>query len=67
MRESVNRDKSDIDQYGFRPLEREKKRLDLNDLLSRAKSQKKDEKKFNLQIFFGSVIVVGVLYLLLSL
>jgi len=67
MRESVNRDKSDIDQYGFRPLERERKRLDLNDLLSRAKSQKKVEKKFNLQIFFGSVIVVGVLYLLLSL
>ena len=67
MRESVNRDKSDIDQYGFRPLEREEKRLDLNDLLRRAKSQKKDDRKFNLQIFFGAVIVVGALYLLLSL
>ena len=66
MRESVNQDKSDIDQYGFRPLEREKKRLDLNDLLRRAKSQKKDDRKFNLQIFFGATIVVGVLYLLLS-
>ena len=67
MRESINRERSDVDQYGFRPLESEEKRLDLNDLLRKAKNQKEVERKFNLLIFCGAIIVVAVFYLLLSL
>ena len=57
------------DQYGFRPLDRavSKKRLDLNDLLQRAKDQKKSDKKLNILIYSGAVSVVAVFVILLSL
>ena len=42
-------------------------RLDLNDLLKRAKDLKRNEKKINLLIFFGAVSVIGVILLILSL
>lgn len=67
MRENVNRDKSNLDQYGFRPLDSQRKRLDLNDLLKRGESQRKNDRKFNLLIFCGTFTVVVVFYLLLSL
>ena len=44
-----------------------KPRLDLNDLLKRAKDQKKNDKKANLLILSGSVAVAFVVILLLSL
>ena len=44
-----------------------KPRLDLNNLLKRAKDQKKNEKKGNLLILSGSVAVAFVVILLLSL
>ena len=44
-----------------------KPRLDLNDLLKRAKEKKKNEKKGNLLILSGSVAVAFVVILLLSL
>ena len=44
-----------------------KPRLDLNDLLKRAKDKKKSEKKGNLLILSGSVAVAFVVILLLSL
>ena len=44
-----------------------KKRLDLNDLLKRAKDQKKNDKKLNLLIYSGAASVIAVFILLLSL
>ena len=67
MRENVNRDKVGLNQYGFRPLKSTKKRLDLNDLLQKVKSQRKVERKFNLLIFCVTSCVAVVFYLLLSL
>ena len=44
-----------------------KKRLDLNDLLKRAKDQKKSDKKLNLLIYFGAASAIAVFVLLLSI
>ena len=44
-----------------------KKRLDLNDLLKRAKDQKKNDKKLNLLIYSGTASVIVVFILLISL
>ena len=44
-----------------------KSRLDLNDLLKRAKDQEKNDKKANLLILSGAVTVAFVVFLLLSL
>jgi len=44
-----------------------KKRLDLNDLLKRAKDQKKNDKKLNLLIYSGAVSVTALFILFLSL
>ena len=44
-----------------------KKRLDLNDLLKRAKDQKKNDKKINLLIYSGAASVIVAFILLLSL
>ena len=44
-----------------------KKRLDLNDLLKRAKDQEKDDKKLNLLIYAGAVSVIVVFVLILSI
>ena len=44
-----------------------KKRLDLNDLLKRAKDQKNNDKKINLLIFSGAASLVLVVFLVLSL
>jgi len=67
MREKATEERSDIDQYGSRPLETTTKRLDLNDLLNRAKNQKKVDRKYNILIFFGAASVVVVFYLFLGL
>ena len=67
MKMRASRVKSDEDQYDFKPLEESKKRLDLNDLLQRAKDEEKNNKKFNLLIFSGATSVVIVFFLLLSL
>ena len=44
-----------------------KRRLDLNDLLKRAKDQEKNDKKANLLILSGVVTVAFVVFLLLNL
>ena len=67
MKVKASRVKSDEDQYGFKPLGKSKKRLDLNDLLQRAKDEEKNNKKYNLLIFSGAASVVIVFFLLLSL
>ena len=44
-----------------------KKRLDLNDLLKRAKDQEKNDKKLNLLIYAGVASVIVVFVLILSI
>ena len=43
-----------------------KKRLDLNDLLKRAKNEEKNDKKFNLLIYSCAVFVITVFLLIVS-
>ena len=69
MRGKANEVQSDVDKYGFRPLTSsigKKKRLDLNDLLKRAKEAKKYDKKINYSIFFGMFSIVVVFLLILN-
>tara|TARA_B100001123_G_C14817191_1_gene830684 strand:+ start:364 stop:567 length:204 start_codon:yes stop_codon:yes gene_type:complete len=67
MRENVNRDNPDAEEYGYRSSESEEKRLDLNDLLNRVKTQRKNDRKQSIYIFFGMLAIVLVCYLVLSL
>ena len=69
MREKSSKAVNDDKQYNFgRPLDEPlRKRLDLNDLLQRAKTQKKNDKKNNILIFSGAASAVVATYLLLSL
>ena len=59
-------DKENRDQYA-QSAKFVKSRLDLNDLLKRAKDQKKNDKKANLLILSGAVTVAFVVFLLLNL
>ena len=62
--------KTDRENYGFRPLsesEESHSRLDLNNLLSRIKEEKKKSRKLNLFIFSGATAVVVVFLALLSI
>ena len=43
------------------------KRLDLNDLLKRAKDQEKNDRKLNLLIYAGVALIVAVFLLILSI
>ena len=64
----VSHVKSDGEAYGFRPSsETKKKRLDLNNLLKRAKEEERSSKKLNLFIFSGATVVILVFLMLLSL
>ena len=67
MRENVSREESYVDKSGFKRLEEEKKRLDLNDLLKRAKDQEKSDTKFNVLIYSGAASVLVVLILIFSI
>ena len=67
MKVRASRVKSDKDQYGFKPFGKSKKRLNVNNLLRRIKAEEKKSKKLNLLIFSGSISVVLVFFLLLSL
>ena len=44
-----------------------KKRLDLNDLLKRAKDQEKNDKRLNLLIYAGALFAVVVFVLILNI
>ena len=64
----VSQVKSDGEAYGFRSLsETPKKRLDLNNLLMRAREEERSSKKLNLFIFSGATVVILVFLMLLSL
>ena len=60
--------KFDGKRYGFKPAsETPKKKLDLNNLLIRAKEEEKRSKKLNLSIVSGATVVVLVFLMLISL
>ncbi len=56
----VSQVRSDTEQYSYR-LETPKKRLDLNNLLIRAKEEEKKSRKINLLVFSGATTVVLVI------
>ena len=59
-------DRGNRDQYA-QSAKFVKPRLDLNDLLKRAKDQKKNDKKTDVLILSGAVAVAFVVFLLLNL
>ena len=67
MKVKASRVKSDEEQYGFKPLGKSKKRLDLNDLLRRVADEKNRSKKTNILIFSGATSAVVLFLLLLGL
>ena len=71
MREKAKQLNLQEDRYGYLEPEKSKfemnKRLDLNDLLQRAKDQEKSEKKNNLLIVSGITSVAVLFILFLSL
>ena len=70
MKERANQVEYDEEQYHVSELlhpSTSKKRLDLNDLLKRAKEQKESDKKLNLLIYTGALSAVVVFGLLLSI
>ena len=63
MRERANRAEYDEEQYHVGELlqsSKSKRRLDLNDLLKRAKEQKESDNKLNLLIYIGALSAVVV-------
>ena len=71
MRERVTQQVDyDEEQYNVKELlnsSKTKKRLDLNDLLQRAKIQEKSDKKINFLIYSGAIAVVAIFVLFISL
>ena len=56
------------DKYGYiKSSETVKSRLDLNDLLQRAKEEKKSDIKTNVLILSGAFLIALVVFLMLSL
>ena len=70
MRERVSQVEYNEEQYRIRESlnsSTSKKRLDLNDLLKRAKDQEKNDKKFNILIYSCAAFVLAVLLLVVSI
>ena len=73
MRGRINNAEIDQDQEQYRftdaieSLKPTKRRLDLNDLLKRAKEEEKNNNKTNLIIFSGAATVIGVFILIISI
>ena len=56
------------DRYGYvKSAKTTESRLDLNDLLKRMEDQKRDDKKINILILSGVLVLVVVFFLILSL
>ena len=56
------------DRYGYiKSAKTTGSRLDLNDLLKRMEDQKKDDKKINILILSGVLVLAVVFFLILSL
>ena len=68
MRGKVNQFRTEAESYSFREESKSgNRRLDLNDLLKRAKEEKSNEKKNNLLIISGAASIVLVIFIVLSL
>ena len=70
MRHKSTQVEYDDEQYNVSELldsSKSKKRLDLNDLLKRAKDQEKNDKRLNLLIYAGALSVIVVFVLILSI
>ena len=70
MREKVNQVGYKEEQYHVRESydsSMSEKRLDLNDLLKRAKDQEKNDKRLNLLIYAGALSVIVAFVLILSI
>ena len=69
MRDKAGQIKSDEDQYGYRTIENNSvinRRLDVNDLLRRAKEEKKIDKKTNFLILSFTLGLAAIVLLILS-
>ena len=56
------------DKYGYvKSAKAKTSRLDLNDLLKRMEDQKRDDKKINILIISGVLVLAVVFFLILSL
>ena len=70
MRERVSQVEYNEEQYRISEslnFSTTKKRLDLNDLLKRAKDQEKNDKRLNLLIYAGALSVIVAFVLILSI
>ena len=70
MREKISQVEYDEEEYGLaRPNNSSNvsKRLDLNDLIKRAKDQEKNDKKINLLIYTGAAFVIAIFAFILSI
>ena len=70
MRERANQVEYNEEQYPISESlnsSTSKKRLDLNDLLKRAKDQEKNDKKFNLLIYSSAAFVLAAILLIVSI
>ena len=70
MRERVSQVEYNEEQYPISESlnsSTSKKRLDLNDLLKRAKDQEKNDKRLNLLIYTGALSVIVVFVLILNI
>ena len=69
MRGKTSQIKSDEDQYGYRTIENNSiinRRLNVNDLLRRAKEEKKIDKKTNFLILSSTLGLAAIVLLILS-
>ena len=69
MRGKASQIKSEEDQYGYRTIENNSvinRRLNVNDLLRRAKEEKKIDKKTNFLILSSTLGLAAVVLLILS-
>ena len=69
MRGETSQIKSDEDQYGYRTIENNSiinRRLNVNDLLRRAKEERKIDKKTNFLILSSTLGLAAVVLLILS-
>ena len=65
---AMKANQAEEDRYGYvKSAKTTESRLDLNDLLKRMEDQKKDDKKINILIFFGVLVLIAVFFLILSL
>ena len=70
MREKINQTGYEEEQYRVSESydsSMSEKRLDLNDLLKRAKDQEKNDKRLNLLIYAGALSVIVVFVLILNI